>query len=381
MARPVLVAGAGIGGLTLALALARRGVSSEIFERAAVLDEVGAGVQLAPNASRALDALGLGSSLDAVAVRPEGVFVVDAPRGRRLKEIPLGLRAERRWGAPYRVVHRADLQAVLLAAVLAEPSAALTLGATVTAAEETADGAALVLDRDGGPDRREGAVVVGADGLRSVVRDAVKLPRAVRETGLVAARAIVPAAALPEAFPVSHVSVWLGPGAHMVVYPVRGGREANVVLIGAVGDAAPEARVARWAEPARALVAAADRWTDWPLFDRAPAPRLRRGRVALIGDAAHATLPSLGQGAAFAIEDAVVLARLIAAGGPDPLAAYEKARIMRAMRLPEASRRQIAIDHMGGLAARARNLALAAAPTGALLGGLDWIYGWRDAEA
>ncbi|MFD1331091.1 FAD-dependent monooxygenase, partial [Methylopila musalis] len=113
MASPVLIAGAGIGGLTLALALARRGVACELFERTAILREAGAGVQLAPNASRVLDALGLGPALDAVANRPEGVRIVSAPSGRLLRRLPLGAAAERRWGAPYRVIHRADLHAVL----------------------------------------------------------------------------------------------------------------------------------------------------------------------------------------------------------------------------------------------------------------------------
>lgn len=378
MTRPILIAGAGIGGLTLALALAQRGLSSEIFERAAALDEVGAGVQLAPNASRILEGLGLGPALDAVSCRPEGVVISDAPSGRRLKTIPLGAAAERRWGAPYRVIHRADLQAALSAAVGAHSSVRMTLAARVLRADETADGAVLEIETRGERRKVDGSFVVGADGVRSVVRQAVRLPEAVRDTGLIAHRTVLPAEALPDAFPLTHVSVWLALGAHMVVYPVRAGREANIVLIGALGAAPPAERVARWAAPARALIAAAPKWTEWPLYDRAPAARMRRGRVALIGDAAHAALPSLGQGAAFAIEDAAVLARVLSQGGPDPLAAYETARIMRAMRLPEASRRQIAIDHLGGLAARARNMALATAPTSALLRGLDWIYGWRD---
>ncbi|GLK75216.1 salicylate hydroxylase [Methylopila jiangsuensis] len=379
MAAPVLIAGAGIGGLTLALALARRGVACEIFERAAILSEVGAGVQLAPNASRILDGLGLGPALDAAASRPEGVRIVAAESGRLLRRLPLGETAERRWGAPYRVIHRADLHAVLSKAVAAEAGAALHLGGAVTAAETLGGGAAFTVTREGAAGRREGRFGVGADGLRSAVRGALKLSAAVRETGLVAYRAVVPAERLPGAFPLDHVSVWLAPGAHLVLYPVRGGREANVVLIGALGSMTPVERVARWADPARTLAAGAGPWTEWPLFDRPAAPRLRRGALALLGDAAHATLPSLGQGAAFAIEDAATLARLIADGGPDPLGAYEKARLMRVGRLPEASRRQARIDHLGGLAATARNLALAAAPTSALLGGLDWLYGWRDA--
>ncbi|MET0313824.1 MAG: FAD-dependent monooxygenase [Hansschlegelia sp.] len=373
-----LVAGAGIGGLTLALSLARRGHSVHLFERAAKLEETGAGVQLSPNASRILDALGLGPALDAMATRPEAVSIVDGSSGRALKRLPLGAQAERRWGAPYRVIHRADLQSILLDAVLAQPAATLALGAEVRGIREIGIGVALDLIRDDFEETVEGARLVGADGLRSVVRAAVKLPHHTRKTGLKAWRTVVPAANLPTRFSLSEVAVWLGPAAHFVVYPVRGGREANLVLIGSDAVSSPEAIVARFSAPARAIVAAAASWTEWPLADRDPDARMHRGRIALIGDAAHAALPSLAQGAAFAIEDAAVLSRLIAEDGPDPFAAYETARLMRCARMQMRARRQIAIDHVSGVAAIARNAALMAAPAGVLLSGLDWIYGWRD---
>jgi salicylate hydroxylase len=376
---PTLVAGAGIGGLTLTLSLTRRGRSVRLFERAAKLEETGAGVQLSPNASRILDALGLGSALDAAATRPEAVSIVDGRSGQELKRLPLWLAAERRWGAPYRVIHRADLQSILRDAVLAEPAAALVLGAEAKAVRETATGVALDFVRDGVEETVEGSSLVGADGLRSVVRTAVKLPRHVRKTGLKAWRTVLPADSLPARFSVTEVAVWLGPAAHFVVYPVRGGREANLVLIGSDAVASPEEMVARFAPPAAAIIAAARSWTEWPLADRDPDARIHRGRVALIGDAAHAALPSLAQGAAFAIEDAAVLARLIAEGVSDPFGSYEKARLMRVARMQMRARRQIAIDHLSGVAALARNAALMAAPTGVLLSGLDWVYGWRDA--
>ena len=373
-----LIAGAGIGGVTLALSLARRGVGCRIFERASVLEETGAGVQLSPNAGRVLDALGLGPALDAAGTRPEAVAIMDGPSGRLLKTLPLGHEAERRWGAPYRVIHRADLQAILLGAAQAEPAIELSLGAEVKEARDAAGGAALELTDSSGPHVVEGAWIAGADGLRSTVRRAVKLAVSTRAAGLTAWRAVLRAAALPLGFDASRVTVTLGPGAHCVIYPVRGGREANLVLIGDDSVEAPEALITGWSSAAQDAVAAAAVWTRWPLHDRSPDPRMHRGRIALLGDAAHAALPSLAQGAAFAIEDAAVLARLVAQGGPDPLGAYERARLMRVARLQMRSRRQIRIDHLTGLAARARNLALAAAPTSALLAGLDWIYGWRD---
>ncbi|MFC7051390.1 FAD-dependent monooxygenase [Hansschlegelia quercus] len=373
-----LIVGAGIGGLTLALSLARRGHSVRLFERAQKLEETGAGVQLSPNASRILDGLGLGPALDAAATRPEAVSIVDGLSGRELKRLPLGIAAERRWGAPYRVIHRADLQSILRDAVLAEPAAALGLGSEVRTVRETGTGVALDFVRDGAEETVEGARLVGADGLRSVMRTAVKLPPHVRKTGLKAWRTVLPAGALSSRFSVADVAVWLGPSAHFVVYPVRGGREANLVLIGSEAVASPETMVARFAPPARAIVAAAQSWTEWPLADRDPDARMHRGRIALLGDAAHAALPSLAQGAAFAIEDAATLARLIVESGPDPFEAYEKTRLVRVARMQMRARRQIQIDHLSGVAALARNAALMATPAGVLLSGLDWIYSWRD---
>lgn len=380
MAGPALIAGGGIAGLTLSLALARRGRRSRIVERAPALEATGAGVQLSPNAGRALEALGLGPALDAVATRPEAVSIVDAPSGRRLKRVTLGASAERRWGAPYRVLHRADLQTVLLDAIKAAGDVEITLGAEARAVAETGDGVSLeIAHATGGGETLEGDWLAGADGLRSVIRRAVKLPTAVGGSGLKAWRAVLPASALPAAFDLAEVTLWLGPGAHLVVYPVRKGREANVVVIGDDRVSGPAALAASWASPARELIAAGPDWTPWPLHDRPPDARMHRGRVALVGDASHAAMPSLAQGAGFAIEDAAVLARLVASEAQNPFAAYQDARLMRVARLQSEARRQIRIDHLRGLAASARNTALMLAPESALLRGLDWIYGWRDA--
>jgi salicylate hydroxylase len=376
---PALIAGGGIAGLTLALALARRNVTSKLFERAAALEEAGAGVQLSPNAGRVLEALGLGPALDAVATRPEGVSICDALTGSRLKRLTLGANAERRWGAPYRVVHRADLQAALAEAVEAAGATEILLGIEIRSVEETKGGVTLETATAQGAGVAEGAWLAGCDGMRSVVRRAVKLPTAVAGTGLKAWRAVLPASAVPAAFDMREVTVWLGPKAHLVLYPVRKGREANVVVIGDDRVSGPAEFAERWAAPARELIAATPSWTPWPLHDRSPDARLKRGRIALLGDAAHAALPSLAQGAAFAVEDAAVLARLIAEGGPDPLGAYQEARIMRVAKLQMNSRRQIRIDHLSGAAATARNAALGLAPEAALIRGLDWMYGWRDA--
>ncbi|WP_020177968.1 FAD-dependent monooxygenase [Methylopila sp. M107] len=375
-----LIAGGGIAGLTLALALARRGLTAQLIERAPRLEETGAGVQLSPNAGRVLDGLGLGGALDAVAVRPEAVAIVDAGTGRTLRRLPLGAAAERRWGAPYRVVHRADLQTLLLKAARASGRVEFLLGTSLERVRET--GERVEIDVAGlNAGALSGDWLAGCDGLRSVAREAVKLPTSVAPSGLTAWRATMPANSLPAAFDQACVSVWLGGGAHMVVYPVRRGGRANVVLIGDDSADAPATLVAGWAAPAReAIAAGADGWTPWPLFDRPPDARMQAGRVALVGDAAHPAFPSLAQGAGFAIEDAAVLARLVADRGvPEALPAYQEARLRRVARMQSAARRQMRIDHLSGVAAKARNAALRLAPDAALIGGLDWIYGWRDA--
>lgn len=374
-----LIAGGGIAGLTLALALARRGISSQIVERAPHLEETGAGVQLSPNASRVLDDLGLGPALDERATRPDGVSIAEAVTGRRLKRISLGPAAEKRWRAPYRVIHRADLQTILLDAATASGCVDFLFGAEILAVRETATGVALELSTADGAKTLEGGWLAGADGLRSVTRKAVKLPTSVSGSGLKAWRVTLPMTLVPDAFRPDEVTLRLGPGAHMVVYPVRKGAEANVVLIGDDRAESPERLIAGWDDAARELVAAAVHWTAWPLHDRPPDARMHRGKVVLVGDASHASLPSLAQGAAFAIEDAAVLARLVAEGGKDPFAAYEKARIMRVARLQTDARRQMSIDHLGGALALARNAALGMTPESVLKRGLDWMYGWRDA--
>ncbi|MDR4305529.1 FAD-dependent monooxygenase [Chelatococcus sambhunathii] len=375
-----LIAGGGVAGLTLALALGRRGLVSTLFERAARLDEVGAGVQLSPNAGRALAALGLDEALDAVATRPQAVVIRDAVTGRLLKRLTLGAQAERRWGAPYRVVHRADLQAILFKALRAVGSCEIRLASELRGVRATENGVEIDVADASGEAAFAGDWLAGCDGLRSVARGAIGLPTDVGASQLKAWRATVTADTAPAAFDPKSVGVWLGPGAHLVVYPVRRGREANIVLIGGGKAEAPLALTGRWAPAAQAFARLEAAWTPWPLHDRAPDSRMQRDRIALVGDAAHAALPSLAQGAGFAIEDATVLARLVAERGPTAaLPAYEAARLRRCARMQAGARRQIRIDHLSGPAAVARNAALALAPEAALIRGLDWIYGWRDA--
>ena len=387
----VLVAGAGIGGLTAALALARVGATVTIFERAVRLEEVGAGLQLSPNATRILARLGV---LDAVAdraFRPDGIRVRGARNGQPLAFMSLR-DAEQRWGAPYLVIHRADLQATLQAAVAAEPAIALHLGTALAGFGIAATGVAATVKQGNITRAVEGDALIGADGIRSTVRarlvDGEDPPR---ETGRTAWRALVPAEAVDPMFRAHETGLWLGRDAHLVHYPLNRGRHINIVAItrepsgaapadlwSAPGDAALiRAGFARWHTSARALIAAAPGWTTWPLSDRAPLAAWHAGPVALLGDAAHPILPFLAQGSAQAIEDAAALAEAFAATRdlPQAFANYSRARQARAAQVQETSRQLGRIYHLAGPAAAARNAGMRLLGGRRLLARYDWLYG------
>ena len=381
----VLVAGAGVGGLTAALSLRRRGAEVTVLEQASALGEAGAGIQLSPNATRILIDLGLGPAIQAVACEPHAIEMREGRGGRLLMRLPLA-QGEARWGAPYLHLHRADLQQILLDALQADGKAKLHLGAQV----HSVNGTAVRLQ---GGDTLFADAVVGCDGIRSAVRTALLGDAPPRFTGQVAWRGLVPAERLPADLARPAARAWLGPGKHFVCYPVRGGALVN--FIGVVerpdwrieswtepGDPADLARdFAGWDAPVRVIVAAAtDAWR-WALFDRDPLPCWSFGPVSLLGDAAHPMLPFLAQGAAMAVEDAEALARHLA-GGAAPeaaLKAYETERRARTARVQAMSRRNAALFHLPSLAARAAFAAAGALdrldPSGGMAR-LDWLYGY-----
>lgn len=386
--RHVTIAGAGIGGLTAALCLARAGFAVTVIERAAALEEVGAGIQLSPNASRILIALGLAEALAPVVVAPAGMDVRSGTSGAVLAAATLGPEAARRWGAPWWVVHRADFLAVLAAAAAREPAVTIDTGTAVEAITPAAGGFDLALA--GGGSRRV-AALVAADGIRSSVRRGLgdAAPPTFRHRS--AYRATVPMAAVPPALAGERLGLWLGPDAHLVHYPLRGGALCNVVVI--VRDEAPiegwrapgdphviAGRLSRWADAPRQLVAAAGEWQCWSLADRQTWFGPGEGAVTLLGDAAHAMLPFVAQGGAMAIEDAAVLARA-ASATPDDLPAafraYEQARGPRVARIQALARRNGAVYHLKGPAGFARDAAIRLLGGRGLLAQQDWIYAHR----
>src|SRR5262245_8483276 len=393
----VIVAGAGIGGLTAALAIAQRGFRVSLLEQAPRLDEVGAGIQLSPNAARVLIGLGLREQLQRHVVAPAELKVMHAQNARVLARAALGAAAEQRYGAPYWVIHRGDLQAVLLEAVRANPDVTLRLGTRVEDFALHRNGVTVSALSTTGPLEERGVALVGADGLWSRLRRRLghrDEPRFARHT---AWRALASADALVADLSAPAVNLWLGRHAHLVHYPVRGGSLINVVAIirddwrdpgwNAPGDR--DEILARypagiWPPPARAVLGAPPRWHKWALYDRAPLARWGHdGAVTLLGDAAHPMLPYLAQGAAMAIEDAAVLAQRLAATPDDPAAAmrgYERQRRARTARAQRAARRNGTVYHMGGAEAFLRTIALVAMGGQRLLTHYNWLYGWNPAS-
>jgi 2-polyprenyl-6-methoxyphenol hydroxylase-like FAD-dependent oxidoreductase len=387
---PILIAGGGIGGLALALALARRGISSTVLERQATPTAAGAGIQLGPNGVRALQCLGVADALKPWAGEPEAIEVLAGSSGRRFARLPLGAWIAARHGAPYWVAHRGDLHAVLAAAAAGEPLIELRTGFEVASVAQTPD-EVTVTDTAG--HRLAGPVLVGADGLWSAVRQALAPGIAPRPAGATAMRAVVPVlrAGAPAA---GTVSVWLHPEAHVVLYPVRRGTSYAAVVIARETNPRPartwdthadadrlRRQLARF-DASLQVLARTETWREWTLHSLPPLQAWVQGRIVLLGDAAHPMLPYLAQGGALALEDAVVLADCIEAA-PDAasaLARFEALRAARARRVQAASLRQGRIYHLPAPLSWGRDAVLTLAPGAWLMAGYDWLYAWRPPD-
>lgn len=345
----IVIAGAGLGGLTAALALLQKGFAVEILEKAPQLGEVGAGVQNSPNAVRVLYALGLGKELE------KNWFVPEA-REMRLWNTGSGPRrpmsaAEtiERYGSPVIHLHRADLHRSLVEAVMRERRASIRLGANCVGFEQDASGASVVLESG---ERVRGAMLVGADGIHSTIRKQLFGPSKAKFTKQIAWRGLIPVERLPEPMRKRNGQTWVGPSAHVTLYPIRRGELVN--FVGQVdddkwqveswiepGDKADFARdFLGWHEEIQTMIRCIDTPYKWGLFLHDPLPSWSVGRVTLLGDACHSMLPYLGQGANMAIEDGYVLARCVAAfedDMPKALRCYEAVRVPRTTKIVEES--------------------------------------------
>jgi len=390
--RRILIAGGGIGGLTAALALAQAGTPVQVLEQTAAFSAAGAGIQLGPNAMHVLRALGVADALAKHAVTPEGVQLIDARAGQRLTTVPLGPMAEMRYGAPYWVVHRADLQRVLLDAVQANDNVVITQPFRVAAT--AAEGQRVQVTSEAG-ETVAGGALIGADGIRSQVRMAMGDASAPVWSGKSAWRLTVPLDEAARSMQQDAIGLWLSPRAHMVHYPVRGGAEINVVVIvddrdapegwnvpGAADEFLPH--LAGWPETVTGFLAGQSGWRRWALYDMPPPRQWSASRIALLGDAAHPVLPFLASGGVLAIEDAAVLARSLdaAKGNAEAaFAAYARKRRPRAARVQARSRRMGRVYHMGGVMRWSRNQVLTTQSPQELLRRNDWLYAYRADEA
>ena len=353
----IIVAGAGLGGLTLALCLARAGFSVTVLEQANALGEVGAGVQISANGARVLYHLGLAEALQAVAFKPERGEMRHWQSGETLSSRPLGQASEAAFGFPYFHLHRADFHAVLADALAAVAPGSVHLGAKVTGFSQS--GAGVTVTTEAG-ESVFGDVLVGCDGIHSAIRTQLFGPDAPRFTGCVAWRAIVPVGALPPGHvrPVS--SNWIGRGGHFVHYYVRRGELVNCVGIieqdewqaeswsseGAMAGFLDDFK--DWHEDVQILMRQAESCYRWGLFDRDPMPEWSQGRVTLLGDACHPMLPFMAQGAVMAIEDANTLAQCLASAAaayPSALQRYEYLRRERTATVQQMSRDNIQFFH------------------------------------
>jgi salicylate hydroxylase len=382
--------------LTASLALAAQGFRVVVLEKAPRLEEAGAGLQLSPNASSVLIGLGLQGRLAARAVTPDAISLMSAQAGGEVIRMPLGEAASFRAGAPYWVLHRADLQGALQAQVEEHPDIELRLGCQFEDAVAHAKGLTVV-QRSGTTRRQEVAVgLIGADGIWSTVRQHLFPDAQPRFSGLIAWRGTLDATQLPREYTARRIQLWMGPRAHLVAYPISGARQINVVAVvpgtwnrpgwsapGEVNEIKNAFASSRWPGPARMMIGAVDEWRKWALFTMPEGGGWSDGAIGLMGDAAHAMLPFAAQGAGMAIEDAAVLAKCLGATGetgagiPDALKRYARLRRSRVGRVQRAARRAGQIYHLTGAMALARDLAIKAMGAQRMLARQDWIYDWR----
>lgn len=390
----ILVAGAGIGGLTAAIALARRGIAVTLAEKRTRFSESGAGIQIAPNAGHVLEALDLRLPLKRVSVTLERLSVRRWRDAGLLATMPM---TENDAATPYRALKRADLHSLLLDAARTLPNIRFVVGRGLHEVTQTADGVTATLIAENGQTEAIAALgLIGADGLWSRLRDLIAPAAPPVFTGYEAWRAVIPTGSDGLSRPAPEVTLHIGAGRHAVHYPVASGRETNLVVVREAKDARPgwtrdgaseivTRHIAGAAADLRALVAAAQDWQVWSLYDRPPAA-MAKGRLALLGDAAHPILPFMAQGAALAIEDAAVLAQLLAdelsrngaAGVPAAMAAYAATRGPRVAKVQAASRSNGAAYHVGWPRSAVRDLIMRRLGPDGMRNRNAWLYGWRS---
>lgn len=387
--RTFYIVGAGISGLTLALALAKFGATAIVLERSPALSEFGAGLQVSPNARRILDRLGLGESLAARSLEPAGIDIYPYRAATPLVTMQLGAAMRERFGVPYAVMHRADLADVLYKACRRFANIDILFGVRGWDAKSHARGVTVAIHEAGGLMRTgRGQGLIGADGVHSLTRRQMLGGPDARYHGRVARRTLVPEPAVRAHLALDRVSVLFGPGFHLVCYPLPHRRQVNMALFATAAretgetGATPDIRQRRnpSARITALLEAAGSTWTPWPLYTVA-APRWHRGNIGIIGDAAHAMVPFQAQGAAMAVEDAAVLATLLVTerDAESAFVRLEQLRRARVERVARLSRSNGTIFHMGWPLHLVRDLGIRLQGERGHLRRLAWLYAY-DAQ-
>lgn len=383
----VLVAGGGIGGLAAALALVRRGFSVKVLEQSPQIGEIGAGIQLGPNAFHAFDALGIGERARGRAVYTDCMVMHDAIDETVVGRIPTGEAFRQRFGNPYAVIHRVDIHTSLLEGVQ-EAEAAEFLTSTRIERVEQDDTGVTVFDQHGNPHR--GVALIGADGVKSVVREQY-VGDAARVTGHVVYRAVVDKADFPIELQWNAASIWVGPNCHLVHYPLRGGEQYNVVVTfhsrqqeeWGVREGSREEVQSYFQEvcpKARQLIDLPKNWKRWATADREPIGQWSFGRSTLLGDAAHPTTQYMAQGACMALEDAITLGEALRVhdNALEPaFDRYQRSRVARTARIVLSSREMGRIYHAKGVERLVRNDLWKDRTPERFYDAMEWLYSWR----
>ena len=383
---PVLVAGGGIGGVAVALALVRRGFKVKVLEQAPQLGEIGAGIQFGPNAFAALDALGIGDKARARAVFTDEMVMHDALDETLVGRIPTGEAFRKRFGNPYAVIHRADVHMSLLEGAQETDRIEVLTSTTVQRVEQD-DHSVTVHDTKGSTHR--GIALIGADGVKSAVRRQY-VDDTARVSGHVVYRAVVDRSDFPVDLQWNAASIWVGPNCHLVHYPLRGGEQYNVVVTfhsreqeeWSVREGSRE-EVQSYFEGicprARQLIDLPKDWKRWATADREPISQWTYGRAALLGDAAHPTLQYLAQGACMALEDAVTLGEALRVHDNDfvkAFAHYQRSRVARTARVVLSAREMGRIFHAKGVERLVRNDLWKGRSPERYYDAMEWLYGW-----
>jgi len=384
---PVLVAGGGIGGLAAALAMVRQGFTVKVLEQAPEIGEIGAGIQLGPNAFHAFDALGVGDKARGRAVYTDYMVMHDALDEYQVGKIPTGEAFIKRFGNPYAVIHRVDVHLSLLEGAQETGRVEFLTSTRVERIEQDED-SVTVYDQHGNAHR--GLALIGADGVKSVVRQQyVNDPP--RVTGHVVYRAVIDKKDFPENLQWNAASIWVGPNCHLVHYPLRGGEQYNVVVTfhsrnkeewGVTEGSLEEVQsyFQGICPKARQLIDLPKSWKRWATADREPIGQWTYGRATLLGDAAHPTTQYMAQGACMALEDAVTLGEALRVNNNDFAKAfdlYQRSRIARTARIVLSSREMGRIYHAKGVERLVRNDLWKGRSAERFYDAMEWLYGWN----